>query len=295
MNSSWGPRITLALGGKWYGDYGQAPCPAHTDKNPSLSIKEENGKILVYCHAGCTQQAVLAALNNMELWKKHQHFLAPFQYQTSHISRQQRGKSSTSFFNIKHLWDQAEPIKGSPAQNYLSGRRIRLVDLESLRFHPGLYHSPSAREWPTMLGLVVNAITQEPVALHRTFLNYGGNGKAPVGKSKMMLGPSKGGIIALGGYAEKILVGEGIETSLSAMQATGISAWAALSSSLLSSLNLPPSIKEAIILVDGGSAGETASQRAAHRWALEGKIVRLARAGSDIDFNDLLMGHSDAQ
>jgi hypothetical protein len=38
-------------------------CPAHDDKNPSLSISEgSNGSILVYCHAGCSQNAVLEAL-----------------------------------------------------------------------------------------------------------------------------------------------------------------------------------------------------------------------------------------
>lgn len=38
-----------------------ALCPAHEDKNPSLSIREENGKVLLYCHAGCTYEAVRAA------------------------------------------------------------------------------------------------------------------------------------------------------------------------------------------------------------------------------------------
>jgi putative DNA primase/helicase len=40
----------------------QALCPAHADKNPSLSIDVRNDKILVHCHAGCSQVAVLAAL-----------------------------------------------------------------------------------------------------------------------------------------------------------------------------------------------------------------------------------------
>jgi len=39
-----------------------ALCPAHADKNPSLSISERDGKILVHCHAGCSQEAVCAAL-----------------------------------------------------------------------------------------------------------------------------------------------------------------------------------------------------------------------------------------
>jgi putative DNA primase/helicase len=46
-----------------------APCPAHDDKNPSLSISDgEKGKVLVHCHAGCEQQAVVDALKRRNLW-----------------------------------------------------------------------------------------------------------------------------------------------------------------------------------------------------------------------------------
>ena len=40
----------------------KARCPAHDDTNPSLSITKKDGMVLLYCHAGCTQQAVLDAL-----------------------------------------------------------------------------------------------------------------------------------------------------------------------------------------------------------------------------------------
>lgn len=39
-----------------------ACCPAHHDARPSLSIRDENGKVLVHCHAGCDQKDVLNAL-----------------------------------------------------------------------------------------------------------------------------------------------------------------------------------------------------------------------------------------
>lgn len=46
-----------------------ACCPAHDDKSPSLSISDgENGKILVRCHAGCDQGAVIDALKRRNLW-----------------------------------------------------------------------------------------------------------------------------------------------------------------------------------------------------------------------------------
>ena len=39
-----------------------ARCPAHGDSNPSLSVSERDGRILVHCHAGCTAQAVVESL-----------------------------------------------------------------------------------------------------------------------------------------------------------------------------------------------------------------------------------------
>lgn len=46
-----------------------APCPAHNDRNPSLSVSDtDEGKVLVHCHAGCDQQAVVDALKRRGLW-----------------------------------------------------------------------------------------------------------------------------------------------------------------------------------------------------------------------------------
>lgn len=44
--------------GKW-----KACCPAHDDKDPSLSIREAgDGKVLLHCWAGCDTADVLAAI-----------------------------------------------------------------------------------------------------------------------------------------------------------------------------------------------------------------------------------------
>ena len=47
---------------------GNVHCPAHDDRNPSLSLTERNGKVLFTCHAGCTQEAVIEALRQRNLW-----------------------------------------------------------------------------------------------------------------------------------------------------------------------------------------------------------------------------------
>jgi hypothetical protein len=44
--------------GRW-----SAKCPAHADQSPSLSIREvDDGRILIYCFAGCDVHAITAAL-----------------------------------------------------------------------------------------------------------------------------------------------------------------------------------------------------------------------------------------
>ncbi|MFA1704694.1 AAA family ATPase, partial [Mycobacterium intracellulare] len=45
------------------GTHAEAQCPAHDDRKPSLALTEAPGKVLVYCHAGCDTNDVLAALN----------------------------------------------------------------------------------------------------------------------------------------------------------------------------------------------------------------------------------------
>jgi hypothetical protein len=41
---------------------GLTHCPAHHDEGPSLAVKEEGGRTLWNCHAGCSQEAVTAAI-----------------------------------------------------------------------------------------------------------------------------------------------------------------------------------------------------------------------------------------
>ena len=90
-----------------------------------------------------------------------------------------------------------------------------------------------------MVALVTRGSDDTLLGVHRTFLDHGGAGKAPVEPQKMMLGPCRGGAVRLGTAGNVLMVGEGIETCLSAMQAKGYPAWAALSTSGLRALDLP--------------------------------------------------------
>jgi putative DNA primase/helicase len=62
-------QLAQALGGaKREGKGWCCLCPAHDDHTPSLSIVENDGKILLTCRAGCEQDAVIDALRRRALW-----------------------------------------------------------------------------------------------------------------------------------------------------------------------------------------------------------------------------------
>ena len=97
------------------------------------------------------------------------------------------------------------------------------------------------------------------------------------------------GAVLLAEATDQLMVGEGIETCLAAMQATGKPAWAALSTAGLRNLEIPEQVKDVVVLADADLPGEEAAQYAARRWVREGRRVRIARPPKGQDFNDLLL------
>jgi len=150
---------------------------------------------------------------------------------------------------------------------------------------------------PAIVAKVVN-IDGNLIGVHRTFLQPDGSGKADVEPQKASLGPISGGAVRLAPAGDTLLIGEGIETCMAALQATAMPTWAALSTAGMVALLLPPIAREIIILADhdANGAGERAAHAAANRWLAEGRRVRIAMPpdpGSD--FNDVLRGHAYAQ
>jgi hypothetical protein len=78
--------LARELGARRSGSGWMARCPAHApDNNPSLSISERGGKLLVHCFAGCDQQDVIDALRARGLWA-----LAPHEKSTTEARIQWR-------------------------------------------------------------------------------------------------------------------------------------------------------------------------------------------------------------
>jgi putative DNA primase/helicase len=143
------------------------------------------------------------------------------------------------------VWRASHPAEGTPVATYLHSRGLTIPVPPSVRFQAGLRY-PSGGVWPAMVALATLGVDGKPIGIHRTFLKREGNGKAPVEPAKIMLGQCRGGAVRLGQPESVLMVGEGIETCLAAMQATGQAAWAALSTSGLRGLDLPPELRDVI-------------------------------------------------
>jgi hypothetical protein len=188
------------------------------------------------------------------------------------------------------IWSECVPGAGTLVEDYLRSRGITLPVPDRCRFHERLWHTPSKSAWPGMVSLVTD-IDDRPKAIHRTFLMHRGMGigKAPVEPAKMTLGPCEGNAVRLGPMAEHIGVAEGIETTLSVMQMTGVSCWSANSAYGMRKLALPPEVRRVTLLADGEAAGRNAADDAACRFTAEQRDARIKYAPEGKDFNDMLL------
>ena len=78
-----------------------AQCPAHDDRNPSLSIDEgDDGRALVRCHAGCSAEEIIASLGMT---------MRDLMPEDQGSSRKSRSKTAKSKASSPHRNEQPEP------------------------------------------------------------------------------------------------------------------------------------------------------------------------------------------
>ena len=191
------------------------------------------------------------------------------------------------------IWTAAAPISGTIGEQYFRSRAIAGPLPTSLRFMPELEHWPTRRMLPAIVACV-SAVDGAFLAAHLTFLANDGKANVALGdKRKLMLGGTRGGAARLAEpVGGELTVSEGIETGLSVAEATGCPTWAALSTSGLKTLELPPGVATVTIAADGDEPGVQAAESAAERWRAEGRRVLIRPAPWGMDFNDVAMAYA---
>lgn len=287
--------LTLALSGRWHGRYGTAPCPCcqperRKGQNALTLDDGDGGRLLLHCkRLGCAFPDILAAVG-----LRAGDYRAPDSATLAQREAARRAEAQRKAMQAWRLWDEARPIKGTPAEIYLRGRGITCPLPLTLRFHGEAWHGATARHWPAMVALVQGG---EGFAVHRTYLRADGASKAPIDPPKAMLGATSGGAVRLSEGPSRLVVGEGIESALSllcGLLEAPATAWAALSTSGLRGLHLPAQPGRLTIACDGDAPGREASRALAERAHGSGWQVGILDPGTGADFNDILTGKAVA-
>lgn len=280
--------VTLAAGGRWRGAYGTAPCPVcqperRTDQD-ALSLADGRAGLLAHCKkSACAFSDIATALG-----LRRGSFARPDPATLAQRDREQQAEAAKRSAQANAIWTETLSIGGTIGETYLRRRAITCDLPVNLRFHPGCWHSATARPWPALVSLVEGG---SGFAVHRTYLRADGTGKAQIDPPKAMLGPTKGGAVRLSVSPGRLVVTEGIETGLSLLCGlldAPASVWAALSAQGLRALNLPAQAAHLTIAQDGDPTGRDAARALANRAHSAGWRVDLLDPGDGRDWNDVL-------
>lgn len=277
------PELTEALGGKWRGRQGWAPCPAHAEQTPSLSIRAGFTAPLVHCFGGCRRDDVLAAIRDQGL----QLGVAEEKRKSVEPPKAKQRNPET----LSRLWRTSLTIEASdPAGQYLAARGCALPHPESdLRWHPNLWH-PNGHRGPGLVALVTDSRdSSRKLSLHRTWIAADGSGrkafdhipKADRPPARLTLTDFPLGL----GYVVRLTpdnhvtmglgIAEGIESAL-AIAARGFRpVWACINVAGVASFPVLAGIDALTIAVDHDSsgAGQRAAAECAARWREAGREV----------------------
>jgi putative DNA primase/helicase len=288
--------IAHALGLKRAGREYTGACPCCGYKS-GFTVTEHEGRLLLYCAAGgCSQSDLWAALRKLGLAPEEDRKAAEPSRKRKHrkpsdaptITSSSEGTDNKDNA-VAALWRRSKPIGGTVAEAYLRARGYTGPLPSVLRLAYGKHPSGDGYHPMLVAAVVLEGRLDQGVALHRTFLRPDGSGKAELEPNKMTLGPCKGGAVPLAPASPVIAVSEGIESGLSYMELAGIPTWAALSTSGIRNLILPPEVREVTIACDPDIPGIRAAYDAAEHWIAEGRRVRIARPPVGFDFNDILL------
>lgn len=286
--------LTAALGGRWTGRYGIAPCPiCQTERRSdqtALTLSDGSRGLLLDCKKSrCGFSDILRAAGVPRRRNMNAH--SP----RAHSDGVADARKSAS---AKQLWDASTPICGTPAEKYLrDARKIEGNLPATLRFASRTWNGPARQALPAIVARIDGT---DGFAVSRTYLRCDGSAKAEIPEQyqRLMLGRVRGGHVALKAGSGTLILAEGIETALSlpvVLNAPDATVWAALTATNMRSLSLPERPERLIIAADGDVAGRKASEALARRASSLGWFVHVRTAPEGQDWNDVLKARVGAQ
>jgi len=291
--------IAAALGhGHRVGHDFRCDCPVHSGH--SLTIADgRDGKLLVKCFGGCDWRDIFNEFRALGLISGRPVDVDP--EREDELRREREAAERAEIERLRRriaaardLYRHSKDAAGTPVEVWLRTRGIAGPISPALRFLPHCPHR-NGQYLPAMVAPITN-VAGQPIAVHKTFLSLDGSGKADLSKPEQRetCGPFKGGAIRLARHRAdlELIVAEGIESTLSAMQLFGLPGWAAICAPGIEALELPSEIRSVVIAADNdeNGIGQRAALSARERWTAQEISVRiLLPPNPGEDFNDLIL------
>jgi putative DNA primase/helicase len=282
--------IARNLGAVRQGHNWRAPCPCECGYSFSLADGED-GHLLLYCFGGCPFDQIMSALVAYGLLDDNDGSLeapTPVARQQEDGERRRRKIEQARELHASGVWDKRIKI-------YLRSRGIKYPPMAcDLRFLEAAPHRLGAK-LPAMLAPIVD-VNGEQTGVHLTYVRPDGKAKADLPKEyqRECRGVIRGGAIRLSerDLDLELIVAEGLETAISAMQLFGRACWATVSASGMAAVELPLHVRDIIIAADNDPpphAGQRAALALYDRLIAEGRSVRIkCPPDAGTDFNDVL-------
>ena len=244
--------LTRALGGRLWGLYGAATCPACNAHGKTLRIDHGARAPMLRCERGCPRRAIVAALQDRGLWRE----TPPL---PRHVPSHQRKRYDRG---IDVAWETGRPLEGTPAAAYLEG--LRLVPPWPVDFRA----SPLGFDGgPALLAAVRDGDgIQRGVLVTGLRCGEGGTvtrSKGP--RATFATCPADGLAVRLDSPGDDVGLTADLETGLAAQAALRLPVWVGLDRDRLATTILPARCKRIHVLA---SRDAEAQQRA--RQAVEG-------------------------
>lgn len=253
-------------------------CPhcGRSDRDRTMGVTVEHDRVVWHCHR-CAQAGAQ---------REQRTYMRPGAVRPQTTTPKQHITLASPW---RDAWQRCTPIQGIAAK-YLSARKCAQPPADGdLRYTEAPRH-PSGYVGPALVALVTDAITREPMTLHRTWIKADGT-KADVDPPRLLLGKHRkaGGVVRLwpnDAVTTGLAIAEGIETALAVATAYR-PVWSCIDASNLAAFPVLDGIESLLIVADGDDVGIRAANACAERWARAGREVRLAVPPRGMDAADL--------
>jgi hypothetical protein len=265
------------LRGTWHGSYGKARCPAHDDRKASLSVIPGDKAVLFKCFAGCTSEAILAALR-----RGHAFIRADEPTERPLQRRDLRGL-------CREIWSRALPIRNTPAEKYLVRRGIAHSTIA--KFDPAaiVYEEGKQLRLP---GLILPIIeNRELVALSRILLAADGQKSDQLADPKRTLGDPRGGAVQIGQIENGNLnLAEGFEDAESAIKINGLAGcWSVSGIEQYNRLAIPNHVRRITIYSQHGIGAARVIEKARPHLTKNDRSLEIVMPPPGVDWNEALL------